>query len=180
VVVWIQPWWEPSVRGLFRKRGYERGVTRINDMKVFDHQVPGGMISNLVSQLEEQNALHRIHEVLSEIPRVRAELGYPPLVTPTSQIVGIQAVLNVLTGSRYKMIPQEVKDYVRGYYGKPLGPIDPEVQRLVIGDEQPISVRPADLLENDFEKKKEEIKELVESEEDYITYALFPVIRYFK
>jgi oxaloacetate decarboxylase alpha subunit len=168
----ISNYWED----LRRKRGYERGVTRINDMKVFDHQVPGGMISNLVSQLEEQNALHRIQEVLSEIPRVRAELGYPPLVTPTSQIVGIQAVLNVLTGSRYKMIPQEVKDYVRGYYGKPLGPIDPEVQRLVIGDEQPISVRPADLLENDFEKKKEEIKELVESEEDYITYALFPAV----
>lgn len=168
----IANYWED----LRRKRGYERGVTRINDMKVFDHQVPGGMISNLVSQLEEQNALHRIHEVLDEIPRVRAELGYPPLVTPTSQIVGIQAVLNVLNGSRYKMIPQEVKDYVRGFYGRPPGPIDPDIQHLIIGDEQPISNRPADLLENNFEKKKEEIKDLVESEEDYITYALFPAV----
>ena len=89
-----------------------------------------------------------------EIPRVRAELGYPPLVTPTSQIVGIQAVLNVLNGSRYKMIPQEVKDYVRGYYGRPPGPIDPDIQQMIIGDEQPISSRPADLLENNFEKKR--------------------------
>ncbi|HBG22060.1 MAG TPA: acetyl-CoA carboxylase biotin carboxyl carrier protein [Peptococcaceae bacterium] len=174
----IANYWED----LRRKRGYERGVTRINDMKVFDHQVPGGMITNLVSQLEEQNALHRIHEVLDEIPRVRAELGYPPLVTPTSQIVGIQAVLNVLTGSRYKMIPQEVKDYVRGFYGMSPAPIDPDIQHQIIGDEQPISCRPADLLENDFEKKKEEIKELVESNEDYITYALFPAVtrKYFE
>ncbi|CEO89886.1 Pyruvate carboxylase subunit B [Syntrophaceticus schinkii] len=168
----ISNYWED----LRRKRGYERGVTRITDMKVFDHQVPGGMITNLVSQLEEQNALHRIGEVLNEIPKVREELGYPPLVTPTSQIVGIQAVLNVLTGSRYKMVPQEVKDYVRGSYGRSPAPIDPEVQRLIIGDEEPITCRPADLLENKFEKTKEEIKELAESEEDYITYALFPPI----
>jgi oxaloacetate decarboxylase alpha subunit len=168
----ISNYWEE----LRRKRGYERGVTRITDMKVFDHQVPGGMITNLVSQLEEQNALHRIGEVLEEIPRVRAEFGYPPLVTPTSHLVGIQAVFNVLTGSRYKMVPQEVKDYVRGFYGRPPAPIDPDVQRLIIGDEEPITCRPADLLENKFEKTKEEIKDLAESEEDYITYALFPAV----
>lgn len=168
----ISNYWEE----LRRKRGYERGVTRISDMKVFDHQVPGGMITNLVSQLEEQKALHRIGEVLEEIPRVRADLGYPPLVTPTSQIVGIQAVLNVMTGERYKMVPQQVKDYVRGFYGKPPAPINEEVQRLIIGDEEPITCRPADLLECNFEKLKEEIKDLAESEEDYLTYALFPAV----
>jgi len=168
----ISNYWE-EVR---RKRGYERGVTRITDMKVFDHQVPGGMISNLVSQLEEQNALHRINEVLEEIPKVRADLGYPPLVTPTSQIVGIQAVLNVLTGSRYKMTTQEVKKYVKGYYGRPPAPISKDIQKMIIGDEEPITCRPADLLENKFEKMKEEIRDLAESEEDYITYALFPAV----
>jgi len=168
----ISNYWE-EVR---RKRGYERGVTRITDMKVFDHQVPGGMISNLVSQLEEQNALHRINEVLEEIPKVRADLGYPPLVTPTSQIVGIQAVLNVLTGSRYKMTTQEVKKYVKGYYGRPPAPIAEDIQKMIIGDEEPITCRPADLLENKFEKMKEEIRDLAESEEDYITYALFPAV----
>jgi oxaloacetate decarboxylase alpha subunit len=168
----ISNYWEE----LRRKRGYERGVTRISDMKVFDHQVPGGMITNLVSQLEEQKALHRIDEVLKEIPRVRADLGYPPLVTPTSQIVGTQAVLNVMTGSRYKMVPQQVKDYVRGFYGRPPAPIDEEIKRLIIGDEEPITCRPADLLECNFESLKEEIKDLAESEEDYLTYAMFPAV----
>jgi oxaloacetate decarboxylase alpha subunit len=166
----IANYWED----LRRRRGFERGVTRINAMKVFDHQVPGGMITNLVSQLEEQKALHRMDEVLKEIALVRAELGYPPLVTPTSQIVGGQAVANVLLGERYKMVPNEVKQYVRGYYGKPPAPIDREIQRMIIGDEQPIICRPADLLENKFERTKEEIGDLAESEEDYITYALFP------
>jgi len=168
----ISNYWEE----LRRRRGFERGVTRINDMKVFDHQVPGGMITNLVIQLEEQKALHRLNEVLQEIPRVRAELGYPPLVTPTSQVVGIQAVLNVLLGERYKMVPQEVKDYVRGYYGRPPAPIKEEIKRLIIGDEEPITCRPADLLECRFEKMKEEIRDLAESDEDYITYALFPPV----
>ncbi len=167
----IANYWED----LRRRRGFERGVTRINAMKVFDHQVPGGMITNLVSQLEEQKALHRMDEVLREIPIVRAELGYPPLVTPTSQVVGIQAVLNVLQGERYKMVPQQVKEYVRGYYGKSPAPIDEKIRRLIIGDEEPITCRPADLLENKFERTKEEIRDLAESEEDYITYALFPL-----
>ncbi len=168
----IANYWEE----LRRRRGFERGVTRISDMKVFDHQVPGGMITNLVIQLEEQKALHRMNDVLEEIPRVRAELGYPPLVTPTSQVVGIQAVLNVLLGERYKMVPQEVKDYVRGFYGRPPAPIKDEIKHLIIGEEEPITCRPADLLECRFEKMKEEIRDLAESEEDYITYALFPQI----
>ncbi|MBO8137298.1 MAG: acetyl-CoA carboxylase biotin carboxyl carrier protein [Desulfotomaculum sp.] len=161
---------------LRKEYGKERGVTRINDMKVFDHQVPGGMITNLVSQLEEQKALHRLNEVLEEIPVVREELGYPPLVTPTSQIVGTQAVLNVLTGERYKLIPGEVRAYVQGLYGEPPGTIDPAVSRRVLGDKEMISCRPADLLEPKLDKLREEIKDLAKSEEDVISYALFPQI----
>ncbi|MDH7498289.1 MAG: acetyl-CoA carboxylase biotin carboxyl carrier protein [Syntrophomonadaceae bacterium] len=159
-----------------KRRGFERGVTRINDMKVFEHQVPGGMISNLVSQLEEQKALHRLPEVLEEIPRVRQDLGYPPLVTPTSQIVGIQAVLNVLMGERYKLCPGEVKDYVRGYYGKSPAPISQEVRAKIIGDEPVIDVRPADLLEPGWDKAVSEVGDLAESEEDVLSYTLFPQV----
>ncbi|HBT47175.1 MAG TPA: acetyl-CoA carboxylase biotin carboxyl carrier protein [Peptococcaceae bacterium] len=161
---------------LRRELGYERGVTRITDMRVFEHQVPGGMISNLVNQLKEQKAAHRINEVLEEIPRVRAELGYPPLVTPTSQIVGIQAVLNVLLGQRYKVVPEEVKNYVRGLYGSPPAPISEEVKRRVMGDEEPIKGRPADYLEPRMEEARREIGDLAESEEDVISYALFPQV----
>jgi len=161
---------------LRKSLGYERGVTRIHDMRVFEHQVPGGMISNLVTQLEEQKALHRLPEVLAEIPRVRAELGYPPLVTPTSQIVGTQAVLNVLTGQRYKLIPGEVRAYIEGQYGRPPAPLDPEVARRVLGDREPITCRPADLLTPKLERIREEIKDLAAGEEDYLSYALFPQV----
>ncbi len=161
---------------LRRRRGFERGVTRLHDMQVFDHQVPGGMISNLVTQLEEQKALHRLAEVLAEIPRVRAELGYPPLVTPTSQIVGTQAVLNVLSGERYKLVPGEVKNYLLGYYGKAPAEFDPEITAKVLGDKKPISERPADLLPPRLARMREEIGDLAESEEDVLTYALFPQI----
>lgn len=161
---------------LRRKLGFERGVTRLTDMEVFEHQVPGGMISNLVSQLREQKAEHRLKEVLEEIPRVRAELGYPPLVTPTSQIVGIQAVLNVLMGERYRIIPEEVKNYVKGFYGKPPAEIDEKVREKVIGDERPISGRPADYLEPAMERARTEIGDLALSEEDVISYALFPQV----
>lgn len=161
---------------LRRREGYDRGVTRIHDMRVFDHQVPGGMISNLVSQLEEQKSLHRLEEVLAEIPRVRAELGYPPLVTPTSQIVGTQAVLNVLTGQRYKLVPGEVKSYVQGLYGKPPGELNPEIMRDILGDGEPITCRPADLLAPRLEKMRKEIGTLAESEEDVLSYALFPQV----
>ena len=161
---------------LRKHKGFERGVTRISDMKVFEHQVPGGMISNLVSQLEEQKASHRLDEVLEEIPEVRKDLGYPPLVTPTSQIIGIQAVLNVLMGERYKLCPGEVKDYVRGYYGKPPVHIDDEITNKIIGDEQVITVRPADLLEPRWEKSRQDMRGVSNQEEDILTYALFPQV----
>jgi pyruvate/oxaloacetate carboxyltransferase len=114
------------------------------DVRVLQYQIPGGMLSNLVSQLRGQNAEDKYEEVLAEVPRVRADLGYPPLVTPSSQLVGTQATLNVVLGERYKIIPEEVRQYVRGYYGRPPAPIDPEVKRLTIGDEEPIDCRPAD------------------------------------
>ena len=161
---------------LRKKHGFQRGVTRITDMRVFEHQVPGGMISNLVSQLKEQNAAERINDVLREIPKVREELGYPPLVTPTSQIVGTQAVLNVLTGERYKLIPGEVKAYVKGSYGQPLGKIDDNIRRKIIGDEEVFEGRPADLLEPGLEKARQETNGMAVSEEDVLSYALFPQV----
>jgi len=161
---------------LRKSKGFERGITRISDMRVFEHQVPGGMISNLVSQLEEQKALNRINEVLEEIPRVREELGYPPLVTPTSQIVGTQAVLNVLSGARYKLVPAEVKAYVRGQYGKPPAPVKPEIKKLTIGDEEVMTCRPADKLEPGIARAEQESKEFATSREDVLSYALFPQV----
>jgi len=154
---------------------FDRGVTRIRDMRVFEHQVPGGMISNLVSQLEQQKALHKIHDVLEEIPKVRKELGYPPLVTPTSQIVGTQSVFNVLLGKRYKVIPGEVKSYIKGMYGKPPAEVDQELQKMAIGDEQVFTCRPGDLLEPEWEKMKKE-SPCHETEEDILSYALFPQV----
>lgn len=167
---------------LRKHKGFERGVTRISDMKVFEHQVPGGMISNLVSQLEEQKASDRLEEVLNEIPRVRKDLGYPPLVTPTSQIIGIQAVLNILMGERYKLCPGEVKDYVRGLYGKPPATIDPAVKEKIIGDEAVIDRRPADLIPPGWEKARKEMTSISSVEEDILTYALFPqvALKYFE
>jgi pyruvate/oxaloacetate carboxyltransferase len=154
---------------------FEAGISAV-DVNVLQFQVPGGMLSNLVSQLRQQGAMDRYYDVLDEIPRVRAEMGYPPLVTPSSQIVGTQATLNVMMGERYKVIPEEVKQYVRGYYGKPPAPIDPEVQRKAIGDERPITCRPADLLSPGWEKAKAEIGDWAKSEEDVLSYALFPQI----
>ncbi|CAA7602132.1 acetyl-CoA carboxylase [Acididesulfobacillus acetoxydans] len=161
---------------LRKKRGFDRGLTRISDMRVFEHQVPGGMISNLISQLEEQKAMERIHEVLTEIPRVREELGYPPLVTPTSQIVGTQAVLNVLSGERYKLVPGEVKAYVRGLYGRPPAPVAREIQKKIIGDESPMTARPADSLAPGLEKARRDLGGLAGSPEDVLSYALFPQV----
>ncbi len=164
-------------REIRKKYGpYESAFTAV-DPAVLLWQIPGGMISNLSSQLKEQGALDRMSEVLAEVPHVREELGYPPLVTPTSQIVGTQATLNVLMG-RYKMITKETKAYVQGFYGRPPGPIDAEVQRLCIGDEAPITVRPADLLEPELPKRKAELEELGIrfSEEDLLSYALFPQV----
>jgi pyruvate/oxaloacetate carboxyltransferase len=146
------------------------------DASIIVHQIPGGMFSNLLEQLREQKALDRLKEVLKEVPKVRKELGYPPLVTPTSQLVGIQAVCNVLSGKRYSIVPKEIKDYVKGFYGKPPAPINPKVKEKIIGDEEPITCRPADLLEPAFDKMSDEIKAYIESEEDKLTYALFPQI----
>jgi len=146
------------------------------DASIIVHQIPGGMFSNLLSQLREQKAEHRLNEVLEEVPKVRKELGYPPLVTPTSQLVGIQAVLNVISGKRYSIIPKEIKDYVKGLYGRPPGPIDPKIRKKIIGDEQPITGRPADLLEPALDKVPEDVRPFIESEEDKITYALFPQV----
>jgi pyruvate carboxylase subunit B len=149
------------------------------DSDVLIYQLPGGMISNTVSQLKEQDALNRWDDVLAEIPRVRKDLGYPPLVTPTSQIVGTQAVLNVLVnGERYRNVTKEVKDYVRGLYGKSPGPVSDEIRKLIIGDEKVITGRPADLLEPAYESMKAEAEKagLVKKEEDVLTYILYPAI----
>jgi oxaloacetate decarboxylase alpha subunit len=152
---------------------FETGMTT-SDIRVLLYQIPGGMLSNLVNQLREQGAEDRWEEVLEELPRTRKDLGYPPLVTPTSQMVGTQAVMNVLMGERYKVIPQEVKDYCRGLYGRPPAEINPEVMEMALRDEEPITGRPADYLEPAFEKAKEEIGDLAQSEEDVLSYALFP------
>ncbi|HHY76963.1 MAG TPA: oxaloacetate decarboxylase subunit alpha [Clostridiales bacterium] len=151
------------------------------DTRVLSYQIPGGMMSNLLSQLAAQNATDKFEEVLKEIPKVREDLGYPPLVTPTSQIVGTQAVFNVVLNERYKMIPSEVKAYVKGLYGKPAVEISEEIKKKIIGDEEVITVRPADLLPPQLEKYREEIKDYYEQEEDVLTYALFPqvALKYF-
>ncbi|MDD1688293.1 MAG: pyruvate/oxaloacetate carboxyltransferase [Methanoregula sp.] len=149
------------------------------DSDVLIYQLPGGMISNIVSQLREQDALNRWDEVLAEIPRVREDLGYPPLVTPTSQIVGTQAVLNVLVdGQRYRNVTKEVKDYVHGLYGKSPAPVRDEIRTLIIGDDAVVTVRPADLLEPAYESMKAEAEKagLVKKEEDILTYILYPAI----
>lgn len=146
------------------------------DASIVVHQIPGGMFSNLLSQLREQKAENRLAEVLEEVPKVRKELGYPPLVTPTSQLVGIQAVMNVLSGKRYSMIPKEIKDYAKGLYGKPPAQIDPKIKKKIIGDEEPMTGRPADLLEPALGKIPEDVKPYIETEEDEITYVLFPQI----
>jgi len=145
------------------------------DITVITHQIPGGMATNLIAQLEQLNALDRMEEVLEEIPRVREDLGYPPLVTPTSQLVGTQAVFNVIAGERYKIVPREIENYVRGYYGRPPAPISEELKARVLKGEEPIQCRPADLLEPELPRAKRELDpELVEKEEDYISYAIFP------
>ncbi|MCK4415146.1 MAG: pyruvate/oxaloacetate carboxyltransferase [Candidatus Eisenbacteria sp.] len=154
---------------------FESGMAGV-DVNVLEFQIPGGMLSNLVSQLREQGAEDKYMEVLAEVPRVRKEMGYPPLVTPSSQIVGTQATLNVVLGKRYKVVPEEVKNYFRGYYGRPPAPIDAEIRRQVIGDEEPIDCRPADRIAPGLEKAREEIGTLAQSEEDVLSYALFPQV----
>ncbi|MFA7502200.1 MAG: oxaloacetate decarboxylase subunit alpha [Anaerovoracaceae bacterium] len=146
------------------------------DIKTLLYQVPGGMLSNLVSQLAEQNASDRYYDVLAEIPRVRRELGEPPLVTPSSQIVGTQALFNVLTGERYKMVTKETKAVLMGEYGQTVKPFDPEIQKLVIGDAVPKTHRPADDMEPELERLEKEIAEWKQQDEDVLSYALFPQV----
>jgi len=146
------------------------------DTNALVYQVPGGMLSNLISQLKQAKAEEKYYDVLAEIPKVRKDFGYPPLVTPTSQIVGTQAVLNVLLGEQYKMAPKESKALLRGEYGQLPGPVDDEVRRKVIGDAEVISCRPADLLQPELERLREEAGALARSEEDVLSYALFPQV----
>lgn len=158
---------------------FESGMFGV-DVRVLQFQIPGGMLSNLVSQLREQGAGDKYEDVLEEVPEVRADLGYPPLVTPSSQIVGTQATLNVLLGERYQVIPEEVRQYIRGYYGRPPAPIDPAVKQKAIGDEEPIDCRPADLIPPGMEQARQEVVSLLDDpapdEEDIISYALFPQV----
>ena len=146
------------------------------NVKTLLYQVPGGMLSNLVSQLKEMGAEDKFEAVLEEVPRVRKDYGEPPLVTPSSQIVGTQAVLNVVTGERYKMCTKESKALVRGEYGQSVKPVDPEVKKKVIGDEKQITCRPADLLENELGKIEKEMIQYKQQDEDVLTYALFPQV----
>ena len=154
---------------------FEVGMAPV-DVNVLQFQVPGGMLSNLVGQLRQQGAMDKYYEVLDEIPRVRKDMGYPPLVTPSSQIVGTQATLNVVLGERYKVIPEEVKQYFRGHYGQPPAPMDPAIRKLAIGDETPITCRPGDLLQPGWEAAKKELGDLATCDEDIMSYALFPQI----
>ncbi|MBQ9161774.1 MAG: oxaloacetate decarboxylase subunit alpha [Clostridia bacterium] len=161
-----------------REKYLESGLMNTKALKVdvnaLIYQVPGGMLSNLMSQLKQAGKEDKLTEVLEEVPRVRADVGYPPLVTPSSQIVGTQAVFNVLNGERYKMVTKEFKGIVRGEYGKAAVPIDPEFVKKIIGDEQPITYRPADALEPEIEKLRAAIPAgLIEQEEDVLSYALF-------
>ncbi|HEY3422057.1 MAG TPA: sodium-extruding oxaloacetate decarboxylase subunit alpha [Methanocellaceae archaeon] len=149
------------------------------DVNVLVYQIPGGMLSNLVSQLKQQNKMDLYGAVLKEVPAVRRELGYPPLVTPTSQIVGTQAVMNVVLGERYKVIPKEVKDYVKGLYGRSPAPVDPEIRKKIMGDEKPITDRPANHLQPEMPEVIKSINAMglkSVSEEDYMTYAMYPPV----
>ncbi|MBI5599244.1 MAG: sodium-extruding oxaloacetate decarboxylase subunit alpha [Deltaproteobacteria bacterium] len=164
------------VRTIRKKyKRFESEYTGINT-RTLVAQIPGGMISNLAQQLKEQNALDRMEDVLKELPVVRKEMGYPPLVTPTSQVVGTQATLNVLTGERYKVITSETKNYFKGLYGTPPGRIDESARKKAIGDEKPIKCRPADLLEPELDNLARELEGKARSVEDILTYALFPVV----
>ena len=152
------------------------------DAKTLIYQVPGGMLSNLVSQLEQQGSIDKYEKVLEEVPQVRKDLGYPPLVTPMSQMVGTQSVFNVILGEKYKMVPSEIKNYVKGLYGRPTVEISQEIKEKIIGKDEVFSGRPADLLEPQLENLRNEIKEYIEQEEDVLSYALFPqvALNYFK
>ncbi len=169
-----------------RERDLESGLMNPKNLgvniKTLQYQVPGGMLSNLTNQLKKMNAEDRFYDVLEEVPRVRKDMGEPPLVTPSSQIVGTQAVMNVLTGKRYSVVPEESKNIFLGKYGKTPLPFNEEVQKTCIGNEIPITCRPADLLEPGLPKFEEEVAPYKQQDEDVLTYALFPkvAVDYFK
>ena len=161
-----------------RDRFLESGVLNPKvmgvDPKALLYKVPGGMLSNLLNQLKEMRIEDRYAEVLAEVPRVRADMGFPPLVTPLSQMVGTQAMMNVVSGERYKIVPSEIRDYVHGMYGRPPVPIADDVREKIIGDDEMVTCRPADLLEPAMPRLREEIARYARSEEDVLSYALFP------
>jgi oxaloacetate decarboxylase alpha subunit len=144
--------------------------------QILKYQVPGGMLSNLLSQLKAQKAEAKYEEVLNEIPKVREDMGFPPLVTPLSQMVGTQAVFNVLTGERYKVVPKEIREYVKGFYGLAPAPVREEIKKKIIGDEEVIDYCPADKMQPRYEAAKKEIEELTDEEEMILAYAMFPEI----
>lgn len=146
------------------------------DINILLYQIPGGMYSNLVNQLKEQNALDKLGDVMKEIPVVREAMGYPPLVTPSSQMVGTQATLNVLTGQRWKVVPKEIKQYFLGYYGQPPAPVDPEVQKLAIGDEEPITCRPGEKIAPEMEEARKASAAWALQPEDALTWIMFPQV----
>lgn len=171
-----------GLRDKYLKEGLLNTKVLNVDVNTLIYQVPGGMLSNLVSQLKSQGKEDKFDEVLKEVPRVREDFGYPPLVTPMSQMVGTQAVFNVILGERYKMVPTEAKNYVKGLYGKPTLPISEEIKKKIIGDEEVFTGRPADLMEPQLDEFRKEIKQYIEQDEDVLTYALFPqvAIEFFK
>lgn len=162
------------IRDRFRDADILKAKVKDVEPKTLIYQVPGGMLSNLLSQLTEAGLADKYDEVLAEVPRVRADMGYPPLVTPLSQMVGTQAVMNIITGERYKMVPNEIKDYLKGLYGRPPAPINEAIRKQIIGDEETVTVRPADLIEPQLPTLREEIKEYAHSDEDVLSYASFP------
>jgi len=165
-----------DIRDKYLEKGTLDPKMMFADPKTLIYQVPGGMLSNLNSQLREAGSLDKYDDVLNEIPNVREDLGYPPLVTPMSQMVGTQAVFNVLSGERYKMVPNEIKDYLKGFYGKPPAPIDEDFRKSLIDVDETIDFRPADRLDSEFEDLKEELGDLAKNDEDVLTYALFPQV----
>jgi oxaloacetate decarboxylase alpha subunit len=165
-----------TVADRLEKDGFlDPAVLRV-DINTLLYQVPGGMLSNLIGQLKQANAMDRFYDVLAEIPRVREDFGYPPLVTPTSQIVGTQAVMNILAGERYKMASKESKGLMRGEYGRLPAPVNADVQKKIIGDEPVITHRPADDIKPELDAYRAEIRDYYEQEEDVLSYALFPQV----
>ena len=164
------------IRDEYLASGLLKPKAMATDTDALTYKVPGGMLSNLMAQLESMHALDRLDEALIETPKVREDLGYPPLVTPMSQMVGVQAATNVLVGERYKNVSKEVKAYLRGEYGKAPGKVNEELQKKVLGDEQPITCRPADLLEPEFDKIKAQLGDTARCDEDVLSYIAFPQV----